>query len=433
MFGFAPAIVNSMVGHVSMATAGLLPVIVSLNIAAWTTTKRRRVGIGLGLAALAQVLIGEEILFQAGLATFVMLVVQLLSRPKTFWSAVPGALWVYAWALAVFLPLAAYPLYTQLFGPMRSQDSPFWIDYFAADLTSFTTRSENIWNGPANEIAALPGGGPAEHLVYLGLPLLLTCLAMILLRQADPRVRAAGAGFVTFAVLSMGGTLWVHGEQTKLAMPYHLLGKVPVLERALPSRLGVVTAMFAAALLALALDALACSARSSARTLAAAGLVGLVAVTLLPRPLAVEPVPDIPRYFSTAARELPHGTRAFVVPVATPHHTEPMRWQQAADFSYSTPDGYFLAPSGEERRTLIGVNPGPIEQVFVSLEEDGTVPAITPELSQALWKQLDDWGVTTVILGPSVHFQQHADLLTRFLGEPRVDADGVKVWFLAPA
>jgi hypothetical protein len=430
VFGFAPAIVQSMVGHLSMSLACLLPVLLWLNLLAWRTTRSRRDGLCLGAVATAQLLIGEEILFQAAVATLIVAVVAAVSRPAALRTALPVALRTYAWALAVFLPLAAYPLYTQLFGPLRMHGSPFWVDYFAADLTSFTKPSELVWSAPAERSAALPAGAP-EHLSFIGLPLLVVCIMVVLARYSDLRVRAAGAGFAVSAVLSLGGTLWVRGQQTTLTLPYRLLHDVPLVEGALPSRFGILTAMFAAALLALSLDALVVPVRSRARTIAAFGVVVLVAATLLPRPLPVEPVSEIPRYFTTAARKLPDGTRAFVVPVATPQRTEPLRWQTAAHYSYSTPSGYFIAPAADGH-AYIGTVPRPAEQPFIALEDNGTMPVLSPELSTLITTQWDDWQITTVILGPSHYHDQQSQLLGQLLGGPPLIVDGVSVWTRTP-
>jgi hypothetical protein len=234
-------------------------------------------------------------------------------------------------------------------------------------------------------------------------------------------------GFVVFAILSLGGSLWVRGQHTTLALPYHYLEHVPLIEGALPSRLGVLTAMFAAVLMALALDFLGAHAHSRVRVIAATGIVLAVIATLLPKQLPVERVPQIPRYFSTEARKLPEGTNALVVPIPTPLRTEPLRWQAAAQYRYSTPDGYFIAPA-PDGRAAIGVQPGPTEQLFVKLEDNGLMPAMTPELTESVTAQLDAWGITTVLLGPSQHREEQLQLLTQLLGGPSRTVDDVSIW-----
>jgi len=330
----------------------------------------------------------------------------------------------------VFLPLAAYPLCTQLFGPFRMHGSPFWVDYFAADLASFTRPSELVWRASGGRPVGLPAGAP-EHLSFLGLPLLVACVMVVLVRYSDLRVRAAGAGFAVSAVLSMGGRLWVNGQETTMTLPYRFLQDLPLVEGALPSRFGVLTSMFAAALLALSIDALVVPVRSRARTVAAFGLVVLVGATLLPRQLPVEPVSGIPRYFTTAARELPAGTRAFVVPVATPQRTEPLRWQAAAHYSYATPSGYFIGPA-PDGHAYIGTVPRPAEQPFIALEDNGTLPVLDPGLSTLITSQWDEWQITTVILGPSRYQYLQSQLLEQLLGGPPRVVDGVSVWTRTP-
>ena len=430
VFGFGPAIVQSMLGHLSMALACLLPVLVWLNLLAWKTTRTRRVGLALGAVAAAQLMIGEEILFQAAVATLIIAVVAAASRPAALRTALPVALRTYAWALAVFLPIAAYPLYTQLFGPLRSQGSPFWADYFAADITSFTTPSELVWSSSLTPTVTLPDGAP-EHLSFIGWPLLVTCIMVVLVRYSDLRVRAAGFGFAVAAVLSLGGTLWVHHQQTALKLPYRFLHSLPLVEGALPSRFGVLAAMFAAVLLALALDAIVTPVRSKARTIAAVGVAVLVAATLLPKPLPIQAVPDIPRYFTTEARELPDGTRAFVVPIATPQRTEPLRWQAAARYSYSIPSGYFIAPAWNGQAYIGSVGPAG-RATFHRLGRQWHLPALTPELSAVITRQWDDWQITTVILGPSQYHYQQSLLLSQLLGGPPRIVDGASVWTRTP-
>ncbi len=44
----------------------------------------------------------------------------------------------------MFLPLAAYPLYLQFFGPHAHHGSPFTKDYFGADVTAFFTPTPGV-------------------------------------------------------------------------------------------------------------------------------------------------------------------------------------------------------------------------------------------------------------------------------------------------
>ncbi|HET9518607.1 MAG TPA: hypothetical protein VFO77_12865, partial [Actinoplanes sp.] len=428
VFGFSAAIVYSMLGHLSMALAPLLPILVLLNVLAWRTRRPRRVGLALGGAALAQVFTGEEVLFQAGLATLIVLIVAVASRPHLVRSALPVAARSYAWALGLFLPIAAYPLYIQFFGPLKATGSPFWVDYFAADLAAFTTASELNWRGPGAGAEKFPGG-ITEHLAYLGWPLVIFCLVTIVARWGDLRVRAAGVGLVVAGVFSMGGTLWVRGHQTEQTLPWGWFKELPVLESALPSRFGLLTALFAAAVLVFGLQALVEHPNRVPMRLVAVGAVAALCWTLPPQQLPVEPVADIPAYFTTEARRLPEGTKALVVPFPRPHQTEPLRWQRAAEYSYDAPGGYFIAPAWDGHPYIGGVA-GPLQKLLVAAEEKGAVPMVTPELRAATRAELDEWGIDIAILGPSDRPEQLRALLTElFEQEPRA-VGGVLVWDL---
>ena len=426
VFGFSPAIVHSLIGHLSMALVFLMPVLVLLNVLAWRTQHPRRVGLALGATAFAQVLTGEEVLFQAGVATFVILVVAAISRPALVRPALPVAARSYGWALGLFIPLAAYPLYIQFFGPLKQHSSPFWVDYFAADLASFTTPSEMLWRGPGEGATEFPGG-ITEHLAYLGWPLVLVCLATIVVRWSDLRVRAAGVGLVLSGVLSMGGTLWVRGQQTTQELPWAFLQKLPVLESALPSRFGLLTAMFAALVLTLAIDGLLAHPRRHLMRAVAAAVTAAVLFTLLPKPMPVEPVAPIPSYFTTEARKLPVGTKALVVPFPRPTLTEPLRWQTAARYSYAAPGGYFIAP-GADGRAYIGGAAGTTQQLLVELEEKGTMPVVTPQLRASVDAELTAWGIDMAILGPSDRQAELRQLMTQLFEREPQEIGGVAVW-----
>jgi hypothetical protein len=426
VFGFSPAIVHSLIGHLSMAMAMLLPVLVLLNVWAWTTSRPRRTGITLGLAAFVQTMTGEEVLFQAGVATLVAFVVVAVSRPGLVRSGLSTVARTYAWAFLVYIPLAGYPLYVQFLGPLKQHGSPFWIDYFAADLAAFTTAPELVWHGPGSGVDRFPAGLP-EHLAYLGWPLIIFCVWTIVRHWDDLRVRVAGVGLAFSAVLSMGGTLWVRGHQTEQKLPYAWLENLPVISSALPSRYGLLAAMFAATLLTVGLDSAIRHGSPQPVRVGAVLLCALVLLTLAPKPLPVEPVPDIPRYFTSQARDLPAGTRALIVPFPRPAQTEPLRWQVAAGYSYAAPGGYFIAP-GSDGHAYIGGAAGTLQQLLVEVEEKGQPVVVTGELRTAVAAELSGWDIDMAILGPGPRHPELRALLTELFGAPPREVEGVLIW-----
>jgi hypothetical protein len=428
VFGFSPAILHSLIGHLSMTLVPLMPILVLLNMLAWRTTRPKRLGLVLGAVAFAQVI------FQAGLATLFILIVVAISRPALIRPALPNALRTYGWAMVVFIPLAIWPLYTQFLGPLKMHSSPFWVDYFAADLGAFTTPSELLRSGPGPGAEGFPGG-ITEHLAYLGWPLLIVCVLTVAIRWSDLRVRATGIGLAVSAVLSMGGTLWVRGHQTEQKLPWAWLQKLPILESALPSRFGLLTALFAAAVLTLGLDALI---RDRAKLevpdtgLIVRRVVALLAATtviysLLPKLLPVEPVAAVPAYFTGPARELPDGTTALVVPFPRPDKTVALSWQTAARYAYATPGGYFIAP-GADGHAYIGGPAGSTQQLLTALEDKGERPAVTPELRTTVLNEMTGWGIDLAILGPDPRQGELRQLMSELFQREPQEVGGVLVW-----
>ena len=257
-FGFSPAVLAAGLGHLNLALIALMPLmmVITYDLAAG----RRRVltgGIALGLLATAELFTSEEVLFQAGLAIAIALVLLAVTAPRQITAAgaarLARGLGV---ALGVFAVLSGAALWLQLWGPLHQHGSPFTLSYFEADLRGFYLPSHMFWLSTAGSsaFAAGYGGGPAEYLAYLGIPLLAVAVTTGLLRIGDWRARVLlGTGLV-FAVFSLGGTLLDGGRQTGVRLPWGIAEHWPLFGNALPDRFAFVVALAAAGLLALAVD-----------------------------------------------------------------------------------------------------------------------------------------------------------------------------------
>ena len=281
VYGFSPALVHSAIGHYDLQFAVFPPLIVDavLRLAAGRSTARRG-GLWLGLLVTAQLFISEEILFGAGLAAALLLIVMAASRPR----AVPGRVRALAGGLGiaagVLAVLAGYPLWVQFFGPLYQHGSPFTTDFFKNDLSGFVVPSSYMLfhaAGSAAEAARYQGQLP-EYLGYLGWPLIAVLAAGTIRFWRRLPVRACAVACVVLEVFSLGGTLLASGhEHTWIKLPWYWLQSLPVLSAALPDRFSIVADGAAAALLACCADAavpaLAAFARSiPGRPAAPAGL-----------------------------------------------------------------------------------------------------------------------------------------------------------------
>jgi hypothetical protein len=461
-YAISPAIVNSLVGHITIAFAPGLPILLGLGVAGWRDRRVVRSGLRLGVAALIQMFIGEEVLFQAVLAVVLVAVVTAISRPHQVWAAAGRFARCVGSALALFLPIAAYPLYLQFFGALKQHGSPFLPDYFGADVTAFTTPTSSVLlHSQASVVASLKfPGGTEEHLAYLGWPLLITCLLTAVLGWRRLPVRCAAVGLIVAMGLSLGGRLWIKGQWTNRWGPYRLLQALPVTEASLATRFGLLASLFAAGLLAFAVHGiLTAEIRTAARTrrpartntaawtrlaarpgwwpvwaspsmrAALAVLVSLMClIPLLPGRLPVVAAPAVPTYFSTTARSLPAGTVAVVLPYPVAADPVAMRWQSAAHYRFRMPGGYFLGPAENGQAYVGGAADPPTAELLTQVEQTGVAVLVSAQQRAQAAQDLHAWGANQIVLGPSPSTAALRSTVTDLLGRPPHRVVGVDVW-----
>lgn len=433
-FAVSPAVVDSLVGHITIAFAPALPLLVLLGVRAWLPGSGVRAGFGLGLVAAVQLVIGEEVLFQAAAGASVVLLVAAMSRPRQVVAGARRLVVALTTAFAVFLPLAAYPLHQQFFGPLRQHGSPFLADYFGADLLSFLVPTDQQWlhTAASSVVAARYPGTIEEHLSYLGLPLLLLAAGTLVLRPRSLPVRCAAVGLALAMGLSLGGRIWVDGTWTHVRGPYALLQRLPVTEASLATRFGLLIALFAATLLALALQAmLTRPGKGAARRGALAALVAAACLApIVPRPLSVVAAPAVPAYFTHEARSLPVGTVLMVLPY--PVATEPvaMFWQSAAHYGFRMPGGYFLGPAADGHVYVGGDADPPTAQLLSQVASSGAPVRVTAGQRAQARRELAGLGVSAIVLGPDASSGALAATVTELVGGAPAVRDGVQVWDL---
>jgi hypothetical protein len=436
-FALSPSIVNSLVGHVTMALAPAMPVIVALSVDAWRGREgwtERRTGLVLGGVATAQVFVGEEVLFQAGLAATIVVVVAALSCPRAVRAGARRLARTLAWAFAVFLPITAYPLYLQFFGDLSHHGNPFLKDYYAADLTAFWTPTERLWWHDAADVAksAKFPGGIEEHLAFLGWPLIITCVALTLWRwRDDVRVRCAAVGLALAAVLSLGGRLWVGGVWTQTKGPYALLQELPVIEASLASRLGLLAALFSAAMLGLAVDGVL-SSEFHWRRPAALALGMICLLPILPRPLTTVPAPEVPEYFAAGDEFIKDDPVLVVLPYPWAGNPVAMRWQSESGYRFRMPGGYFLGPGPDGHAYVSGGADPATAQLLTDVANDNQAAAVTDQTRAQAQADLRSWGADAVVLGPDGAQDALRTTVTDLLGRQPERVGGVDVWRLSP-
>jgi hypothetical protein len=430
-FAISPAIVNSLVGHITMAFAPGLALLVGLSVLAWHGDRPVRTGLLLGAVATAQVFTGEEVLFQAVVAAVVILLVAAISRPRAVPVAAGRLIRSLAVAFAVFLPITAYPLYLQFFGPLKQQGSPFLLDFFGADVTAFTTpTSQVLLHSTAQaQKSATFAGGLEEHLAYLGWPLLIICLVTAVICWRQVAVRCVAVSLAVAMALSLGGRLWINGTWTERPGPYRLFQALPVTEASLATRFGLLAALFAGALLAFAVHEIGTRiSRPVVGALLAAGVSLVALVPLIPAPLAVATAPAVPQWFSTTARELPAESVVVVLPYPVAGNPVAMRWQSAANYRFRMPGGYFLGPGPDGHAYVGGSADPPTADLLNQVALTGKPADVTPEARARATADLAAWGADRIVLGPTPAQAALRETVSNLIGRQPEQVSGVYVW-----
>jgi hypothetical protein len=463
VYAFSPAVLHSAIGHYDLQFVVLPPLIIDAGLRLATGRSRvLRGGMWLGLLAVAQLLISEEILLDTVLAGILLAAVLAASRPRQ----VPGRIGALAAGLAVaaavVVLIAGYPLWVQFFGPLPQHGSPFTTDYFKNDLSGFVVPSSYLLfhtAGSAAEAARFQGLLP-EYLGYLGWPLLAVLAAAAIRFWRLLPVRAAAVTWAVLSVFSLGGTLLASGhEHAWIKLAWYWLQSLPVLSAALPDRFSLLADGAAAALLAFAADAavpaFAAWAARRLPLLAAGGRPAVVVLgcavlavlPIVPKPLpAAAAVPPPPGWSAAfGALRLPASAPVLVVPIAASTFTEPLRWQADTGQPGALVGGYFMGPQANGQAFIDGSGNPPAGRYlnYLWAQSPAGLPAsITGEVPRAsvaasgkpaavsraqMLAQLRAWRVAAVV----AVVQRNTVLgryLTGLLGPPTVVAGDVMAW-----
>jgi hypothetical protein len=393
VYGFSPAMLHSAIGHYDLQFAVLPPLMIHVVLCLATgRVGAVRGGLWLGLLVTAQLFITEEILAATAIAAFLLAAVLAASRPRAVPAAARRVAAGLAVAAGVTAVIAGYPLWVQFFGPLRQHGSPFLLDYFKNDLSSFVVPSsyQLIHTAGSAAAAARYQGQLPEYLGYLGWPLLVVLVLAAVACWRRLPARAAAVACLVLGVFSLGGTLLFGGHyHPAIKLPWYWLQGLPLLESALPDRFSLLADGAAAALLAFAVDAavpalaalaahgpprlglprlglarLAAGWRPAAVVMAVAVLAVL---PIVPKPLPVATATPVPAGWSAAfaALRLPPSASVLVVPVPMFTFTEPLRWQAGTGEPRSMVGGYFMGP-GPHGRGYIDGNGTPPAGVYLN-------------------------------------------------------------------
>ncbi|MET8230114.1 hypothetical protein ABZS77_05470 [Micromonospora sp. NPDC005298] len=433
--GFGPGMVSQTNSHLHMTAQWLVPVIVWLVVRLLrasdpgTTTlggpDRRRVlssAAGLAAAVTVQVFVGEEVLFLAAVALFVMAVSYALTDRDLTRRTLPTFAAGLAVAAGLALLVLGYPLWFQFAGPQGVADGMFSPAYFSADLSSWWTVSPLSVLG--NDESARLTTGPSEYNTFLGWPLLLAAVACAFWAGRRRLVLACVAAGLVMGALSLGPEVVLGGTRTALPGPYALLAGLPVVDGALPMRFGLALLPIVATLLVLAVDR---ALRGTGRVRRFVPLAVIAALLpIFPTPLPTAERPPVPEFITGGGWRqcVKPGGVLVPVPLPTPKEPWPMRWAVAADAEFGMPEGFFIGPYGRGGTAAMGTFKQPTSALLADVARRGDQPAIGDEQRRQAAKDADFWGASCVALPDGApHAESLKATLEQLYGKPTRIAD----------
>jgi hypothetical protein len=430
-FAFSPYMVSQSLGHLHLTLAFFVPLLVvaAHEVLIAQEHSARRGGIVLGLLAGVQALTGEELLAITGVSVAVGAVVLGLLYWREVVPRVVHAGQAIGWALGTFVIIAGVPLAYQVLGPQTIHGSVQPPDLYVTDLYApvLPTRLQwihNHWSWAYTQRFGAIGG---EWSDFLGVPLILLLIGIVVLFRRHRGVLAAGITALVMLIFSFGPHLHAGGHTWRVPMPWRIVGSVPPLNSVLPARLMVATDFIAAALIGLAAER-AWQARGSVR-LWALGAIAVAVVFVLPTtkfPSAA--FSDPPFFHSKQLAAIPQGSLAIIAPFPAPENAYLLRWQVEAGFRFRMAGGYELVPGDPGHSSFFGPDTA-THAVLDSLQ--GGTPIMNLDFLAviAMREEMRASGASTVIVGPMTNQDHVITFFQALLGAPPdIRSQGVAMW-----
>jgi hypothetical protein len=435
-FAFSPFMISQSLGHLHLTLAFLLPLIVvaAEEVLVSQRHSARRGGVVLGLLAAAQLLTGEELLAITGVGIVVAVVILAIQHRQAVAGRVRHAVQAMVWGTGSFLVVAGGPLLYQFLGPEAvhgpAQPRDFYVtDLYAPIVPTPLNWVHNHWSAIYTQRFNAKGG---EWSAFLGIPLILLLVALVIRLRRRPGVVAAGLTALVMLVLSFGPHLRIGNHKTWVMMPWDLVGGIRPFDSVLPVRMMIVVDFIAAGLVGLAAER-AFHVRRSLRGAAVAAVL-LAVVCALPTTKYPSSALYVPPFFSSKAVDaIPAGSLVVVAPYPVPSNVFTLRWQVTAGFRYRMSGGYALVPGDFGRPSYSGPDTA-TQEVLASVQGGVPVDHLDFLAVVAMREDLRAGGATTVLVGPMAHQDEAILLFDELLGAPpTLVSGGVAMWTGVPA
>jgi hypothetical protein len=438
LFGFSPYVVAQATGHLNLEFVALLPLTLLVLHDLVVRQRGRPVSKGLWLGALitVQFFISSELLLDTlALAFAGVIIIALLDRDDAR-SHVRFAARGLGTAAIVVVVALAYPVWFVLagpghvVGPIQLSAQEYRADLLGSIVPdSFERFAPSAFTRSANNFVH---GYRIENGSYLGLPLMAFLgVAAIALRRTRVVLVAALLGALAF-VLSLGSTLEVaNHDYVSVVLPETVLAKLPLVSNVIPARFSLFVTLFAAVVLAVALEHLH-AARLWGRSRAAIVAPIVLGLALLVPLVPAWPIPAqatvIPYFTSAAARAIPLNSVALVYPFPDQFYATPQAWQASTFLRFRMPGGRFIVP--EPGTKIAGTSRSSVTDTVLRKLALGRPPHRSPALRAEIDDQLRAWHVRTILAAPEgAEPAQAISYLTWLLGRAPRTSNGITVWY----
>ncbi|WP_371578419.1 dolichyl-phosphate beta-glucosyltransferase [Streptomyces sp. NBC_01314] len=429
---FAPPMVSHANAHPNFVVLFMIPLIIDRALRLCTGARTQRDGIVLGLMVAYQIFLGEEPLLLAAMGMLLFAAAYGLVRRDAARASLRPLLKGLGIAVLVGLPLAAFPLSWQFFGPQsygniahgdRAGNSPL-------ALLSFAERS--LLAGDKERADALSLNSTEQNAFY-GWPLVLLALGIVVRLWEHALVKALAFTAVAAAVLSLGPEIRLPRTDLVLPGPWTLLAGKPLFESVIEGRIAMICAPVLGMLLAIAWERLTAVPSLGTR------YTGFMAITLallpiVPAPLKSVERAEVPAFIADGTWKSYVDARAgeTLVPVPLPDsgNAEALRWQTTAGFGFRMPGGYFNGPFGEERVGIYGAVPRHTSKLLRDVRYSGKVPVIGVNWRAQARKDFAYWHAGALVLRPQPYDEQVREAVEKLVGRPGKWVGGVWVWDL---
>ena len=440
LYGFSPYMDGQGWGHLFLVFAALPPLLLLVFDEIVVTQRHRAVrwGVLLGILISAQLFISAEVLASEIVIGGIGILLLICFRRHEAMSHARHAITGIGTAFVTFMLICSYPLWISLFGtdhisgPAQSVGA---LAPYSADLVGLVVPMSNQAISPFQQVTRnFVNGDVAESGAYMGLALLIVLVLVFIRYRNLAIVRFFAAMTGVALVLTLGSRLRVDGFVTDIYLPFYLLTRLPLLDSSIAIRYSLYVFLFAGLLLSVALDRVHAEGigritPGKKAAIVCASVAVFALVPLVPR--WPYPMTDtgVPAFFrSPEVASIPDGSVLLTYPFPRSPHDQAMLWQVENGLRYRIPGGYLITPGRGRSGTFDGV-PSVTENLLEDAYKGEALPALSSQLLGQVRKNLDGWGIETIVVTPIGRDpDEAAHLFTVLLGRPPANVDGSQQW-----